>query len=129
MRFLSKYRKKIIGGVVHCFNGDADTAKKYLEFGLYFGIGASLIGDDEAARQLAEAVAAIPLDRILLETDAPYVLPRVDVEKGEPLTKKTRNTSTVIVAVAEVIAKIKGLGADEVASAAEENTRRLFSIQ
>ncbi len=129
LRFLSRYRGKLVGGAVHCFNGDAEDAKKYLPFGLYFGIGASLLGSDETARRLAEAVTVIPLEKILLETDAPYVLPRIDGKAGEQLTKNTRNTSTVIIAVAEEIAKIKGLGAEEVASVSEENTRKLFGIQ
>lgn len=72
---LTRYQKKLRGGVVHCFCGDAETASKYLNLGLHLGIGGALLQDEEKSASLKEAIKIIPLDRILVETDAPYVLP------------------------------------------------------
>ena len=128
LKILKRNRKKIRDAVVHCYCKGADIAKEYLDLGFYFGIGGALLCGDESAAALNEAVKEIPIDRILLETDAPYVLPDCTDAEGNKPSRKVRNTSTVIIAAAEKIARIKGVTAAEVEAAAEENTRRLFHI-
>ena len=117
-----------LGGVVHCFNGDRDTAMCYVNLGYHIGIGGALLHPEERAGQLWEAVKAIPLDRILLETDAPFILPYCkDVIPGKQL-RRTRNTSLILPAVAEKIAELKGITPEEVAAATTENAIRLFRL-
>lgn len=105
-------------GVVHCFNGSWDIAQQYLELGLYFGIGGSITLPD--AEELRKAVAHIPLDRIVLETDAPFVKP---AGWSEPL-----NNSLCLPQVADCIAQCKGISLEQVQHAAEENAVRLFGF-
>ena len=125
---LARYRKKLYGGVVHCFCGNAETAEKYLELGLHLGIGGALLQDEEKAAPLKEAVKAAPLERILVETDAPYVLPG----KGflaEGVRKKTlRNSPLLLPLVILEIAKIKGITPEEAERAVYENTVKLFNL-
>ena len=114
-------------GVAHCFSGGASEAADYLDLGFFIGIGGMLLRDGERSRSLREAAAIIPLDRILLETDAPFMRP-VSEAGGEKLPKKVINSSSVILAVAEEIARIKGTDAEQVVRAATENTKKLFGI-
>lgn len=105
-------------GVVHCYNSDWNTAQQYLEMGLYFGIGGSVTLPD--AQVLREAVKQIPLKKIILETDAPFVKPYGWTE--------SLNNSLCIPQVAECIAQIKGITAEEVLSRTMENAETLFSF-
>ncbi|MBR6410799.1 MAG: TatD family hydrolase [Clostridia bacterium] len=117
------------GGVVHCFNADAATADELLALGFCFGIGGALLKEEPDSATLTEAVRRIPLDRILLETDAPYVLPYLPDLISSKQSKKICNSSTVIRAVAERIAQIKGLDVQTVLEQTEENARALFRLQ
>jgi len=128
LRILKRNRKKIVGGVVHCFNGDSAIAEQYLSLGLYFGIGGALLERSERAKTLREAIRVIPLDRILLETDAPFVLPYCTDASGEQISGKIRNASTVILAVAEEIARIKDVEVETVREITTTNARTLFRI-
>lgn len=107
--------------VVHCFTGDRKTAEQYLSMGFSIGI-TGWICDDRRAGELREAVRAIPLDRILIETDAPYLVPR-DV----PGLSRT-NVLENIVYVAKKLAKFMNVSEEELKKAARENTERLFGI-
>ena len=127
VKILNKNRNKIVGGVVHCFCGTPKEAEQYLNLGLYFGIGGALLHNDDNSRGLKEAVKTIPLERILLETDSPYVLPDTS-DDGVKTSRKTRNTSTVILAVAEEIAKIKGIDVSAVLEETDKNTKEVFGI-
>jgi len=128
VKILRRFRSKIVGGVAHCFYGDYATAKQYLDLGLHIGIGGGLLQASPRAEALREAVKSIPLERILLETDAPYVLPDRTDAHGNPLPKKARNTSLLIPLVAEEIARIKGLDVQAVLSTTTANAKRLFKI-
>ena len=129
MRILKRYKDKLVGGVLHCFNSGADVARQGVELGLYFGIGGALIGpDEERSARLREALTVIPLERILLETDAPFVLPQCLDQTGAPVSPKVRNASTVILAVAEEIARIKGVDLSTVQEVTTENAKKLFGI-
>lgn len=107
------------GGVVHCFSYTKEIAREYLEMGYYFGIGGVVTFAN--ARKLKEAVSYIPLDRILLETDSPYLAP-------EPNRGK-RNSSLNLPYIAKVIAALKGLDYEEVLAVTHENAEKLFRLQ
>lgn len=108
-----------IGGVIHCFSYAKEMAREYLNIGFYFGIGGVLTFKN--AKKLAEAVSYIPLDRILLETDSPYLAP-------EP-HRGSRNDSRNLIYVAEAVAQIKGVSTEDVIAATERNAQRLFHLE
>lgn len=108
-----------IGGVVHCYSYTKEMAKEFLDMDLYFGIGGVLTFKN--ARKLKEAVEYIPMDRIVLETDCPYLAP-------EPNRGK-RNSSVNIPYVVTALALIKGISEEEVKRAAWENSHRLYGMQ
>ena len=107
-----------IPGVVHCYSYTKESAREYLQMGYYFGIGGVLTFKN--AKKLKEAVAYIPLDRILLETDSPYLAP-------EPFRGK-RNSSLYLPYVVSEMASIKGISEEEIIRITTENTKQLFGI-
>lgn len=107
--------------VVHCFTGSKDTLERYLDMGFFIGI-TGWICDDRRAGELREAVTVLPLDRVLLETDAPYLTPRNI--KGLDRVNVPQN----IKYVAAELAKYMGVSEEELAAAARSNTERLFGI-
>lgn len=115
---MKEIRAQEIPGVVHCYSYSKESARDYLELGYYFGIGGVLTFSN--AKKLKEAVAYIPMDRILLETDCPYLAPVPNRGK--------RNSSLNIPYVVTELAGIKGIGEDEVIRITTENTKRLFGI-
>lgn len=115
LALLQEYRPK---GVVHCFSGSVETARELINLGLYLGFGGAVTFKN--ARHSPEVAREIPLDRLLLETDAPYMAP-------VPYRGK-RNDSSLISYVAEKIGEIRGESPGVILEAAEENARRLFSL-
>lgn len=107
-----------IGGVIHCYSYTKETAEVFLKMGFYFGIGGVLTFKN--AKKLKEAVAYIPLDRIVLETDCPYLAP-------EPNRGK-RNSSLNIPYVVKALAEIKGVEEETVREAAWENAHKLYRL-
>lgn len=107
------------GGVIHCFPYETEMAKIYLELGFYLGIGGVVTFKN--ARKVKEVVEMMPLDRLLLETDCPYLAPT-------PFRGK-RNDSRLLTYAAEEIARIKNMGADEVIRITAENARRFYRIE
>ena len=129
IRILRMSRKKLHGGVCHCFRGDPDLAKTYTEeFGLHLGIGGSLLREDDIGGSLCQAVEATPLEYILLETDGPYVRPDKPDNYSGKQWNKARNTSLILPAVAARIASLKSLTADKVLDVTTENTKKLFGL-
>ncbi len=116
MDLLKKYRPK---GVLHCYSGSAEMAKEVLKMGMYIGLGGAVTFKN--AVKPVEVAEMIPLDRLLLETDCPYMAP-------VPMRGK-RNNSAYIEYVAEKIADIKNVFAQELLDITAENTRKLFNIQ
>lgn len=106
------------GGVVHCFSYTKEIAKEYLEMGFYFGIGGVVTFQN--GKKLKEVVEYIPMEKILLETDSPYLAP-------VPYRGK-RNSSLYLPIIAKEIAQIKGLEYDEVVETTMQNAKRLFRI-
>lgn len=115
LEILKKYKPK---GVLHCFSGSIEMAREIIKLGLYIGVGGVITFKN--SKKLAEIVNEIPLEKILLETDAPYLAP-------EPNRGKTNNSSYIIY-VAEKIAEIKGITTEEVLSVTTKNVKTLFNI-
>ena len=107
--------------VVHCFTGDKKTLDRYLSMGFSIGI-TGWICDDRRAKELREAVSIIPLERILVETDAPYLTPK-NVE-GLDRTNVPQN----IVYVVKELAKYMKVSEDVLIENAKKNTERVFGI-
>lgn len=104
-------------GVLHCFGGSLQEAWRAVEMGFYIGVG-GVVSFKNA--QLADIAAKIPLDRIVLETDAPYLAPVP--HRGH------RNEPAYLTHVADTIAALRGIPRTEVEVATTENARRLFSL-
>ena len=120
---LRDYLPAISGGVAHCFTGNTAELREYLDMDLYIGV-TGWICDERRAQGLREAVKYLPLDRIVLETDAPYLLPRSIKEK--PAGR--RNEPSLLPHVLETVAHYMGQSPDVVADAATRNTERLFAM-
>lgn len=108
-----------IGGVVHCFSYSKEMARQFLDMGFYIGIGGVVTFKN--AKTLKEVAAYAPLDRIVLETDCPYLSP-------EPNRGK-RNSSLNLNYVAEALSQIKGIDKEELIAVTEENARRLYRMR
>lgn len=115
---MKECRADTIPGVIHCYSYTKETAREFLDMGYYFGVGGVLTFKN--AKKLKEAVTYIPLERILLETDCPYLSP-------EPNRGK-RNSSLNIPYVVQVMAQLKGMTEEEIIRITSENTKKLFNI-
>ncbi len=115
-KILRKYKPK---GVVHCFSGSVELAKETIKLGMYIGLGGAVTFKN--AVKPVEVAAFTPIDRILLETDAPYMSP-------VPMRGK-RCTSDMIEYTALKIAEIKGIDYETVENTTRKNTMNLFGIQ
>lgn len=113
LELLKKHRPK---GVVHCFSGSPETAKEIVSLGMYIGIGGVITFKN--AKRLPEVAKELPLDRILLETDCPYLAP-------EPFRGKLCN-SAMIEYTAKRLAEIRNISYEEVLEATFENAVNLF---
>lgn len=107
------------GGVVHCFSYGVDMAGKFLDMGFYLGIGGVVTFAN--AKKLKEVAAYAPMDRILLETDSPYLAPVPNRGK--------RNSSLNLIYVAKEIGAIRGMDTEEVIRLTEENARRMYGLE
>ncbi|RRD96201.1 TatD family deoxyribonuclease [Clostridiales bacterium COT073_COT-073] len=110
---------KIAGGVIHAYSGSAEMAEDYVKAGFYLGIGGVLTFKN--GRKLVEVVERIPIEHLVLETDAPYMTP-------EPHRGK-RNDSSMISYVVDKIAEIKGLTAVQVENITWDNACRLWKLE
>ena len=110
-----------VNGVLHCFTADKNTLKRYLDLGLYIGV-TGWVCDERRGQDLQEAIKYIPQDRILIETDAPYLLPRT----LRPRPKK--NHPKFLPHIAEQIALILNIQEKELIRMSRSNTERLFCL-
>ncbi|MDD5144525.1 MAG: TatD family hydrolase [Candidatus Pacebacteria bacterium] len=102
-------------GVIHCFTGSLEQAKKYIELGFYIGLNGIIF-----KMNLDEVIKNIPQDRIVLETDCPYLTP--------PMAETQRNEPMYVKYVAEKVAKLKGLTFEDISKITTENAKKLFRI-
>ena len=116
MNLLKRYKPK---GVVHCFSGSAEMAKEVLKLGMYIGLGGAVTFKN--ARKPLEVAEIVPEDRLLLETDCPYMTP-------VPFRGR-RNSSDLIVYSAEKLAEVRHTDTQKLINTANENARRLFKIE
>ncbi len=104
------------GGILHCFSYGCEMAKQFLDMGFYIGVGGVVTFKN--AKKLKEVVGYLPLDRIVTETDSPYMAP-------VPMRGK-RNTSAYLPYIVKQIADIKGVSVEEVEKVTYDNAVRLF---
>lgn len=107
-----------LGGVIHCFSYSLDMAKEYLNLGFYLGIGGVLTFSN--GRKLKEVVEYMPLERIVLETDCPYLSPVPNRGK--------RNSSLNLPYVVDAISQIKGVTPEEVIAVTEKNAKDMYRL-
>lgn len=115
LEILKKYKPK---GVLHCFSGSEEMAKEIVKLGMYIGVGGSVTFKN--ARKLPDTIKAIPINRLLLETDCPYLCP-------EPFRGKLCH-SGYITLTAGKIAEILGIPRDRVLEQTYKNAQELFSL-
>ena len=118
MDIIKAEHKGTTGGVIHCFSYGVDQAREYLDMGYFLGIGGVLTFKN--AKKLKEVAEYAPMDRLVLETDCPYLTP-------VPYRGK-RNSSLYLSYVAEALAELKGMEKDEVIRVTAENARRLYRL-
>lgn len=119
MEILTKPEFKDVKGVMHCYSYSVETARELMKLDYYFGIGGVVTFSN--AKKLVEAVKEIPMDRILLETDCPYLAPTP--HRGE------RNSSLYLPLVVEKIAELKCMSYDEVVDITRDNAKRFFNLK
>ena len=115
---------KVENAVAHCFTGERDELRAYLDLGLYIGI-TGWICDERRGRHLLELVREIPHDRLLLETDAPYLTPR----DMKPQPKARRNEPAFLPHILNTVARALGRPPEEVAQETTRNAQTLFGIR
>jgi TatD DNase family protein len=123
LTLLREYWPSLAGGVAHCFTGGRAELDDYLSLGLHIGI-TGWICDERRGGELREAVADLPLDRLLLETDAPYLLPRT----LSPRPRSRRNEPAHLAEVNRVVAECMRQPVEAVAAASSRNAERLFRL-
>jgi len=120
---LRDHRPALVGGVAHCFTGSAEQLATYLELRLAIGI-TGWICDERRGTHLVALVPTIPADQLLLETDAPYLLPR----DMHPRPRSRRNEPAYLPHVAAAVARARGEPLATVAANATAATRRVFRL-
>lgn len=120
---LKAHRDLISGAVAHCFTGDKTALYGYLDLDLYIGI-TGWICDERRGAHLHPLLKEIPADRLLLETDAPYLLPR-DIR---PKPKSRRNEPAYLGHVADTVARLTGKSTAQLSHETQENATRLFRL-
>jgi TatD DNase family protein len=118
VQILREEKAEDVGGVMHCFSGSWETAKMCLDMNFYISFGGPITFKN--AKQPKEVLAQVPLDRLLVETDAPYLTPH-------PFRGK-RNETGYVRLVAEAAADIRGIPLEELARITSDNASRLFRL-
>ena len=113
-----RYAARGLNGVFHCFSGSVETAREYLKMGFYISVAGPVTFPKSVKTK--EVAKAVPLDRLLVETDSPYLTP-------QPFRGK-RNEPAYVRLVAEEIANLRDISLAELAEATTANVRRLFNI-
>ncbi len=121
---LTDYAPAVSGGVAHCFTGGPLELEAYLALGLSIGV-TGWICDERRGQSVREVVARIPADRLMIETDAPYLLPR-DLE-AKPASR--RNEPAFLPHIARAVAALRGVGVQAFADSTSANARRFFGLK
>jgi TatD DNase family protein len=120
---LKDFRSGLTGGVAHCFTAGRAELEDYLALDLHIGV-TGWINDERRGQLLRESVPHIPADRLMLETDAPYLLPRDLV----PHPKSRRNEPCILPHIARTVAHLRGESLDAVATSTTRNAIRFFGL-
>lgn len=120
---LKDFMPRLKAGVAHCFTGGRDELEVYVGLGLYIGV-TGWVCDQKRGEALRLAVPRIPADRLMVETDAPYLLPKELHAK----VRGRRNEPALLPHVAEAVAKLRGESYESVAAMSTENARRFFAL-
>jgi len=120
---LRQYREQIVGGVVHCFTDNQQALEDYLALDMYIGI-TGWVCDERRGTDLQTLVGLIPSDRLLIETDSPYLLPRTI----RPKPKTRRNEPKHLIEVLYTLSRCCDRPAEQLALETSENAKRLFGV-
>lgn len=118
LTLMKQHRAHLTGGIIHCFSGSWEMAKEYLKLGYYISFSGPVTF--RKAPKLQEAAVNVPLDRLLIETDSPYLAP-------EPVRGR-RNEPANVRYVAQKIAELRGLSLEELAQATTRNALAVYGI-
>ena len=121
---LKDFSGRLTGGVAHCFTGGRAELEDYLTLDLHIGV-TGWVNDERRGQLLREAVPHIPCDRLMVETDAPYLLPRDLL----PKPKSRRNEPSYLPHIARTIAQLRGETLDAVAESTTRNAGRFFGLE
>lgn len=119
LELLKKHRQNLTGGIIHCFSGSWEIAREYLKLGYYISFAGPVTF--KKAPKLQEAALRVPGDRLLIETDSPYLAP-------EPVRGR-RNEPANVYYVAEKVAALRGESLEELAAATTRNAMRAYRIE
>ncbi|MHA6481569.1 TatD family hydrolase [Paenibacillus sp. strain BS8-2] len=119
IRILEEEQASEVGGVMHCFSGSRESAKQCLDMNFYISFGGPVTYKN--ARVPKEVLEMVPLNRLLIETDSPYLTPHPNRGK--------RNESSYVALVAQAAAEIKGISVEELARITTENGKICYGIQ
>ncbi|MFD1778958.1 TatD family hydrolase [Fredinandcohnia salidurans] len=119
IEILEEEKASEVGGIMHCFTGSVEVAKQCMDMNFYMSFGGPVTFKN--AKKPKEVAAEIPLDRLLIETDCPYLTPH-------PFRGK-RNEPSYVKYVAEQIAELKGVTFEEIAQKTSDNAKRFFGIK
>lgn len=128
LSIINRWRDKLSNGVAHCFTGTLDEAKAYLDVDLQIGVTGWLC-DERRGRSLQQAVEYIPLNRMMIETDAPYLMPRDLPTAISTQLQERRNEPLVLPHVCAALARYKNLTLEDVARETSQLAREFFSIE
>ncbi len=120
---LEEYADRISNSVIHCFTGDKTALFNYLDLGCHIGI-TGWICDERRGKELQDLVKEIPSDRLMIETDGPYLLPR----SLKPKPKSRRNEPKYLPHIAKTIAELRNVPVETLAEQVTENTQRFFNL-
>ncbi|WP_102348009.1 TatD family hydrolase [Bacillus sp. Marseille-P3661] len=118
VEILKEENAKEVGGIMHCFSGSTETAQECINMNFYISFGGPVTFKN--AKKPKEVVTKIPLDKLLIETDCPFLTPHP--HRGQ------RNEPAFVRLVAEQVAELKGISFEEVAQKTTENAKKLFQI-
>lgn len=119
MQLMKEMHAEEIPGVVHCYSYSEELAEEFLKMGYYIGIGGVLTFKN--SKKLKEVAKMLPMDRILLETDCPYLTP--EPHRGQ------RNSSLNIPYIVAELSRIKGISEEEIIAVTRENAKRMYRIE
>ncbi|MBX3188093.1 MAG: TatD family hydrolase [Labilithrix sp.] len=122
-KILERHRPKLARAVVHCFTGEAEALARYLDLDLHIGI-TGWICDERRGTHLVDLVRRIPADRLMIETDAPYILPR----DMRPKPESHRNEPMYLPHVLKTVARARGESEGALARSSTETAKAFFAV-